>query len=152
MRPHLALGHSPAAPSEKVASEPFRAKGEGHPLTIDSEDLTQRHRGHREDKGRNATRASGGVHPRRDKPGGSLGGGLSHVEVFAARYGSPLDSSLTLYTAAGQILATNDNHGGSADSLIETTLPRSGAYYVSVIDANDQGGPAYLYRLSVRAK
>jgi hypothetical protein len=31
-------------------------------------------------------------------------------------------------------------------------LPKSGAYYVGVIDANDQGGPAYVYRLSVRAK
>jgi hypothetical protein len=74
------------------------------------------------------------------------------IEVFAARYGSPLDSFLTLYTADGQIVASNDDHGGSADSLIETTLPKSAAYYVSLIDANDQGGPAYVYRLSVRAK
>jgi hypothetical protein len=66
MRPRLALGHSRAAPSEKVASEPFRAK--------------------------------------------------------------------------------------SADSLIGVTLPKSGTYFVSVIDANEQGGPAYVYRLSVRAK
>jgi len=74
------------------------------------------------------------------------------IEVFAARYGSPLDSFLTLYTADGQIVASNDDHAGSADSLIETTLPKSGAYYVSVIDANDQGGPAYVYRLAVRAR
>jgi hypothetical protein len=74
------------------------------------------------------------------------------VEVFAARYGSPLDSVLTLYTADGQILASNDDHGGSTDSRLEVTLPKTGAFYVSVIDANDQGGPAYVYRLSLRAK
>jgi Bacterial pre-peptidase C-terminal domain len=74
------------------------------------------------------------------------------VEVFAARYGSPLDSFLTLYTAEGQIVASNDDHGGSADSRIEVTLPKTAVYYVSLIDANDQGGPAFVYRLAVRTK
>jgi hypothetical protein len=74
------------------------------------------------------------------------------VEVFAARYGSPLDSFLTLYNADGQIIASNDDHNGSADSRIETTLPKTGAYYLGLIDANDQGGPAYVYRLSVRPR
>jgi hypothetical protein len=74
------------------------------------------------------------------------------AEVFAARYGSPLDSFLTLYNADGQIIASNDDHNGSADSRIETTLPKAGVYYLSLIDANDQGGPTYVYRLAVRAK
>ncbi len=74
------------------------------------------------------------------------------IVVFAARYGSPLDSFLTLYTAEGQILASNDDHDGSPDSRIEVTLPKNGNYYVSVIDANDQGGPAHVYRLALRAK
>jgi hypothetical protein len=39
-----------------------------------------------------------------------------------------------------------------AEARIGVTLPKSGAYYVGVIDANYQGGPAYVYRLSVRAK
>jgi len=72
------------------------------------------------------------------------------AEVFAARYGSPLDSFLTLYTAEGQIVASNDDMPGSSDSRIEATLPKTGVYYVSVLDANDQGGPAYVYRLVVR--
>jgi hypothetical protein len=74
------------------------------------------------------------------------------LEVFANRYGSPLDSFLTLYDGDGHIIASNDDHNGSADSRIETKLPRTGTYYVSLIDANDQGGPAYVYRLSVRTK
>jgi hypothetical protein len=74
------------------------------------------------------------------------------LEVFSARYGSPLDSFLTLYDAEGQTLASNDDYNGSADSRIEATLPKTGPYYVSLIDANDQGGPAYVYRLSIRTK
>lgn len=74
------------------------------------------------------------------------------IEVLAARYGSALDSFLTLYSAEGQIIASNDDHDGSADSRIEVTLPKTGVYFVSMIDANDQGGPAYVYRLAVRAK
>jgi hypothetical protein len=74
------------------------------------------------------------------------------LEVFAARYGSPLDSFLTLYDADGQIIASNDDHNGSADSRIEAKLAKTGTYYVSLIDANDQGGPAYVYRLSVHTK
>jgi hypothetical protein len=73
-------------------------------------------------------------------------------EVFAARYGSSLDSVLTLYNAAGQVLASNDDIDGSTDSRIEVTLPKDGIYYFSVIDAHDQGGPAHVYRLSIRAK
>ena len=74
------------------------------------------------------------------------------LEVFAARYGSPLDSLLTLYDAEGRIVAVNDDVDGTADSRIETTLPKSGAYYVSVVDANDVGGPSDIYRLVIRAK
>ena len=74
------------------------------------------------------------------------------VEVFAARYGSPLDSLLTLYDAQGRIIASNDDVDGTADSRIETILPATGAYYVSVVDANDVGSPSNVYRLVVRAK
>lgn len=74
------------------------------------------------------------------------------LEVFAARYGSPLDSLLTLYDADGHIVASNDDVDGTADSRIETTLPRNGIYYVSVVDANDGGGPNDVYRLVIRPK
>ncbi len=74
------------------------------------------------------------------------------LEVFAARYGSPLDSMLTLYDADGRIVAANDDFDGTPDSRIEATLPRSGAYYVSVVDANDIGSTANVYRLVIREK
>ena len=74
------------------------------------------------------------------------------IEVFAARYGSPLDSLLTLYDAEGRIVASNDDVDGTADSRIETTLPATGAYYVSVVDANDVGSSSNVYRLATRSQ
>ncbi len=72
------------------------------------------------------------------------------LEVLAARHGSALDSILTLYDAEGREVAGNDDMPGSVDSRLEVTLPRDGVYYVSLIDAHDQGGPAHVYRLVVR--
>lgn len=74
------------------------------------------------------------------------------LELFAARCGGPLDSLLTLFDADGKTLATSDDIEGSADSRIEHTLPRDGDYFVSVMDAHDQGGPAHVYRLVLREK
>jgi hypothetical protein len=74
------------------------------------------------------------------------------LEVFAARYGSPLDSLVTLYDTEGRIVASNDDVDGTADSRIEATLPTNGAYYVSVVDANDVGSLSNVYRLVTRAK
>ena len=68
------------------------------------------------------------------------------------RHGTALDSILTLYDAAGRELASNDDIEASVDSRLEVTLPRDGPYYVSVIDAHDQGGPAHVYRLVVRLR
>jgi hypothetical protein len=72
-------------------------------------------------------------------------------EVLAARHGSELDSILTLYDAEGHEVAANDDSGGSTDSRVEATLPKAGTYYLSLMDAHDQGGPAHVYRLLVRA-
>jgi hypothetical protein len=74
------------------------------------------------------------------------------LEVLAARHGSALDSILTVYDAAGREIASNDDSEGSVDSRLEVTLPRDGPYYVSLIDAHDQGGPAHVYRLIVRLR
>jgi hypothetical protein len=73
-------------------------------------------------------------------------------EVFAARLGSPLDSVLTLYDAAGHVLAVNDDIADSTDSRLDVTLPKDGVYYLVLIDAHDQGGPAHVYRLQARAR
>jgi hypothetical protein len=74
------------------------------------------------------------------------------AEVFAARHGSALDSLLTLYNADGQELASHDDLPDSTDSRLDFTLPRDGTYYLSVMDAHDQGGPAHVYRLSLSMK
>ena len=74
------------------------------------------------------------------------------IEVHAARHGSALDSLLTLHNDAAQLLAANDDFGGSTDSRIEATLPKDGTYFLSLIDAHDTGGPAHVFRLSVRIK
>ena len=72
------------------------------------------------------------------------------AEVFAARYGSPLDSILTLYNMRGQILASNDDSGAGTDSLLRARLPADGIYYLGLMDAFDRGGPLYLYHLALR--
>ena len=74
------------------------------------------------------------------------------LEVFAARYGSPLDSMLTLYDADGRIVAANDDFDGTTDSRVEATLPRTGTYFIGLVDANDVGSPANVYRLTIRAR
>jgi hypothetical protein len=76
-------------------------------------------------------------------------GALVVIEVQAARLGSALDPFLTLYDAAGRELAACPDDGHN-DPRIAVQLPASGTYYVSVIDAQDQGGPAHVYRLLVR--
>ena len=73
------------------------------------------------------------------------------AEVAAARQGSLLDSLLTIYDAQGNIVATNDDFGGSPDSHLETKLPAAGPYYLSLIDAFDLGGPLHVFRLAVRS-
>lgn len=72
------------------------------------------------------------------------------AEVTAQRKGSLLDASLTLYDAAGHILATADDSGDSRDPVLRATLPSDGIYYLSVIDANDRGSSAHAYELTIR--
>jgi hypothetical protein len=72
------------------------------------------------------------------------------IEVLAARHRSALDSILSLHDADGRLLGTNDDIADSVDSRLEVTLPKDGAYFASVIDAHDSGGPAHVYRLVVR--
>jgi len=72
-------------------------------------------------------------------------------EVLAARHGSPVDAILTVYDGSGRILAVNDDHGGTADARLEVTLPRAGPHFLSLVDAHDQGGPQYAYRLVIDA-
>lgn len=78
------------------------------------------------------------------------------LEVLASRYGSNLDSILTLFDGRGNIIAVNDDvrdttktdSSATRDSKINVVLP-AGKYWASVQDAHDRGGPAHPYRLTL---
>ena len=72
------------------------------------------------------------------------------AEVKAARLGSALDSSLTLYDESGRIIAGNDDEESSVDSILRVRLPKQGRYLLTLIDANDKGSAAHPYLISVR--
>lgn len=72
------------------------------------------------------------------------------AEVFAGRVGSALDPQLTLYDERGGFVAGDDDSAGGSDPRLEIVLPHDGTYFLSLVDANDQGGPLYLYYLSTR--
>ena len=71
------------------------------------------------------------------------------AEVTAARLGSALDSTLTLYDQAGHFLASNDDEG-STDSILRVRLEKDGQYLLTLIDANDKGGAAHPYQFLIR--
>lgn len=71
-------------------------------------------------------------------------------EVHAARLGSPLDSRLEILDPQGRKIAENDDAIG-ADSFVRFTAPVNGIYQVKIHDVNFNGGPAYVYRLTLSA-
>ena len=79
------------------------------------------------------------------------------AEVYARRLDSPLDSVLKLTDSASLQLAFNDDHQDKgagltthhADSLLRTTLPADGTYYLHISDAQHKGGEVYGYRLRI---
>ena len=69
--------------------------------------------------------------------------------VTAARQGSSLDGILTLYTSAGQILATSAESESGPDPVLNARLPAAGTYFLSLIDAHDRGSARHVYLLSL---
>lgn len=72
------------------------------------------------------------------------------IEVHAARYGSALDPLLTFLNERGEILTVADDRQEDTDAVIEATLPADGTYFIALIDAHDQGGPAHPFLLLLR--
>lgn len=65
---------------------------------------------------------------------------------------SPLAPRLEVLDAAGHALAENMTHPVvGADESVRFTAPAKGKYRVRVGDARGQGGPAYVYRLTLTA-
>jgi hypothetical protein len=77
------------------------------------------------------------------------------IRVEAAALGSNLDALLTLLTADGSILAGNDDNRSAAsppaqrDSQLQVNL-QPGRYLVTLQDAQDRGGPAHPYQLTLQ--
>ena len=79
------------------------------------------------------------------------------MEVFARRLGSPLDSLLRLYDAAGKLLALNDDFprikAGTlmqhTDSYPTFTPAVSGRYRLALSDTTALGGKDYAYYLRI---
>jgi hypothetical protein len=69
-------------------------------------------------------------------------------EVFAQRYGSPLDALLSISDEKGNILQRNDDAMG-ADARIEMKFEKDKDYIVSVTDLLGRGGSNYPYRLQI---
>lgn len=70
------------------------------------------------------------------------------LEVIARRFGSQLDSMLSVSDANGKELASNDD-GVGKDSRLEFTAPENGEYIARITDLQDRGGPGFTYRFSV---
>lgn len=84
-------------------------------------------------------------------------------EVFAARRGSALDATLSLFDARRQLIDTADDlpqpnveqkpsadDWSQRDARLEVTLPHAGTFFLLLQDANDLGGPTHPYRLHLR--
>ena len=71
------------------------------------------------------------------------------AEVFARRFGSPLDVLLTLQDAQGKVLQRNDDANGP-DARMEFDGKKDVEYLLSVRDLTDRGGEAFGYRLTVQ--
>jgi hypothetical protein len=88
------------------------------------------------------------------------------VEVQARRLGSPIDAVIRLMDASGNVLQWNDDQmlrdsaylhrdmgtqTHHADPYLAAKLPEDGTYYVQIADTQNQGGPAFAYRLRMSA-
>ena len=72
------------------------------------------------------------------------------AEILAARLGSPLDATLTLWNASNTLLASADDSPGDRDPRLAFTLPAAGRYFLVVQDAHDAGSALHGYLLHLK--
>ena len=74
------------------------------------------------------------------------------ASALAMSLNSPLVAKLEILDAAGKIMAENMVYPVSgADASVRFTAPAAGKYRVRISDSRSQGGPHYVYRLTVAA-
>ncbi|MCB1236735.1 MAG: PPC domain-containing protein [Verrucomicrobiae bacterium] len=66
---------------------------------------------------------------------------------YANKIGSPVDTVLYIYDAAGKAIANSDDADGSSDSRIDFTAPADGEFVVRMRDMLDRGGEDFVYRI-----
>lgn len=69
------------------------------------------------------------------------------LRAHANKIGSPVDTVLYVYDAAGKAIGNSDDADGSSDSRFDFTAPADGEYVVKVRDMLDRGGPEFVYRI-----
>ncbi len=69
-------------------------------------------------------------------------------DVLAARIGSPLDPVVAVLDSRGRRLETDETRVGN-DPVIACRIPATGDYRLHVANLGFQGGPAYVYRITV---
>jgi len=70
-------------------------------------------------------------------------------DVVASRFGSKLDSLLTLSDTNGAVIAQNDD-STLADARIELDAKKDTEYILSLRDLTERGGDDFSYRLAIR--
>jgi hypothetical protein len=73
------------------------------------------------------------------------------IGVRAQQAGSLMDPFVTLYDSAGQVITGSDDSDGR-DCKLNVTLGKTGSYFIAVQDANDAGGPHFVYLLTVTSQ
>jgi hypothetical protein len=72
------------------------------------------------------------------------------VEVTSARLGSPMDPLLLAHDAAGRQVAMSDDGASGRDASLTLKATADGTWYVTLLDAHDQGGPHHAWLLSAK--
>jgi hypothetical protein len=76
-------------------------------------------------------------------------GEVINAEVLAGSFGSPLEPRLEVVDMNRRLIAESDARGGDVDGRLQFTVTADGEYRVRIFDARFQGGPQYVYRLSL---
>src|SRR5262249_25002503 len=72
------------------------------------------------------------------------------AEALAGRIHSPLEPHLEIRDSKGNRIVENDPYPGAADARVRFSAPADGKYRVRIHDARFSGGPAFVYRLTLR--
>jgi hypothetical protein len=73
-------------------------------------------------------------------------------KVQAREFGSPLEAMLYLYDSSGRLITTSETNRENGDPILKVKLPHDDTYFLSLLDANDQGASIFVYRLNLLKK